>query len=194
MIIRGSLFVFAKVVVGRGTQKICDRYFRKKFSPRVQCSDGERVVPVLIGSKGEVAIRFAEVRFEFHRGEEFVLGLGKLLLPHQSLTEAAMKLGIVRRRGNQGTVGGLSPVVFSGGRIQIGQLSLCPDILWRKLCPRFEFRDRFFVLAFRRQHASALRVSSAVVGAEGQQFTQKFFSLVNPAFPHVNIGQASQCV
>src|SRR5712672_23351 len=104
MIICRSLFVFAKVVVGRGTQKIRNRYFRKKLSPRVQCFDGERVVPILIGGKSEVAIRFAEVRFELHRGEEFVLGLGKLLLSQQSLAQAAMKFGIVRRRGNQCTM------------------------------------------------------------------------------------------
>src|SRR3981081_3874040 len=115
MIICGSLFVFAKEVVGRGAQQICNRYFRKKSSPRVQGSDGERVVFILIGSKGEVAIRFAEVRFEFHRREEFILSLGNLLLPHQSLAEAAMKFGIVRRCGNQGTMGGLSQIVFSGG-------------------------------------------------------------------------------
>src|SRR6202035_483072 len=104
MIICGSRFVFAKVVVGRGTQKIRDRYLRKKFSPRVQCFDGERVVLILIGRKGEVAISFAEVRFEFHRGEEFVLRLGKLLLPQQSLAQAAMKFGIARRCGYKRTM------------------------------------------------------------------------------------------
>src|ERR1700716_757138 len=108
MIIRRSLFVFAKVVVSRRPQKVRHRYLGKKFSPRVQCFDGERVVLIFISGKGKVAISFGKIRLEFHRREEFILRLRKLLPPQQSLAQAAMKFGITRRSGNKGTIGGLS--------------------------------------------------------------------------------------
>src|SRR5712675_1117330 len=104
VIVSGSLLVVAKVVQGGSAQKIGERYLRQKFRARIQSLDSQCIISVLARGKGQVAVAFTQIGFEFYGRKEFFLSLGKFLLPQQRSAQAVVKAGIVRMCCEQSTI------------------------------------------------------------------------------------------
>ena len=112
MIIFRCRLVLAQVVVGRGPQKVANRKLGQKLGAGVQRFDHQFIVLVFIGGGGQIAVRGAHAGFELERGQQFLLGLGKLALLQKQPAQAVAQVGIVGLGCQQRAILGFGQIVF----------------------------------------------------------------------------------
>src|SRR5258706_11856431 len=105
--IAGGILVVALVIVGRSAQEICHRSFQQQLGPRIQRTNHNGIVLVLIGGEGEVVISVSKARLELHGIDELTLSFLRFLLPQQSLAKSVMQFRVVRMSNQQLAIGSL---------------------------------------------------------------------------------------
>src|SRR5882672_8018648 len=87
VIVHGSMFEVAEVVIGGGAQEISDDGGRQQFVANIQSLNGQRVVLVLVCCNGQTAIGDSEVGLELDGGLEFLFRFGELALLQEYFAE-----------------------------------------------------------------------------------------------------------
>ena len=164
MIIHRRPLDVLEMIVGRSPHEVRNGFLGQELCPHVERLDSQGIIFVLAGGKGQIAVSRAQVGFQFHGRQKFLLRLGKLLLFEQSFAQSLVECGFVGIRGQQCPIRRVRLIVFLGYGIQISKIALQRNIGGSELNPSLQFGDRVFVLALCRQHSSQLNARGGLVG------------------------------
>ena len=87
VIVHGSLFEVAEVVIGGGAQEITNGGWGQKLVANVQSLDCQWVVLILVGGNGQMPIGISEIGLELDCGHEFLLCFREMALLQEYFAE-----------------------------------------------------------------------------------------------------------
>ena len=192
MIIRGRLFNIAQVVVGGGPQKVSSRGLREGFSPGVQRLQHQRVILVFCRNRRQSFIRPGAPGIEPQADKILLLGLGKLSLVHEHVSQHMVKLRVLLVVLEQLPVLPLGFIVFFCLQREIGDFTLRLPVLRGNLQRRLKFGECLIILSTSSQNPSQLHMRGSALRIEFQIAAQALLRLGQALTGNVNIGQACE--